>query len=293
MNILITGAAGFIGSNLIKRIHNQGLKYNGLDDLSFGCKENSDGYRVLYTGFETFSKEYLNQFDVLIHLACANLIYAQDHQVKTFEINALNTFRLFRDFKGKIIYTSTASVYGQADHFPVQEDSKIKVSNSYDQSKYLAEMYLQLRGDFTTLRLSNVYGYNQRPEHPYSGVIGKLIGNALQKKRYKIIGSGMATRDYTFIDDVLDAIILAALSPAFECPINIATGIETTPLKIAYMISEIMKTPFDVEFLNERSIDNISRRCLDIKRAHDLLGWEPNTDLQKGLELTINYQKQK
>ena len=288
MKILVTGGAGFLASNLCNYFEKSGVDYLAVDNLQFGYKDNlMNQDHFLKIGFESLSQESLNAYDVLIHCACANIIYAQDNHIDTFRVNALNTFDLFKRFKGKIIYTSTSSIYGQANLIPTNEDQPCNVSNAYDQSKLLSELYLQLRGNQTTLRLSNVYGRNQKPDHPYSGVIGKLIGNALRKEKFKIIGDGLSTRDYTYIDDVVKAIVKAIDLPSQDRPINIGTGKETNTLKLAYMISEIMKVPFNVDFIPNRSIDTIQRRCLNVCCARELLGWEPETDLEKGLKLTI------
>lgn len=289
MRILITGAAGFIGSNLCNHFDQIGIDYCGVDNLSFGYEDNLINKENLCKfGFEKMDEVDVNNFDVLVHLACANIIYAQTNQVDTFRHNALNTFHLFRSFKGKIIYTSTSSVYGQADVFPTDENSAIRLSNAYDQSKYLSELYLQLRGNFTTLRLSNVYGNNQRPDHPYSGAVGKFIHCAMQKKPFLINGDGTATRDYTHVSDVLSAIMSAIEKPALWEAVNIGTGRETTGLKLAYMISDEMGVPFNVTFTDNRSIDIIQRRCLDIRKAERLLSWHPKVKLENGLKLTIN-----
>ena len=238
-------------------------------------------------GFEDLTQEDLYSFDVLVHLACDNIIYSQDHCLESFKTNAFNTFMLFKKFKGKIIYTSTCSVYGQSDVIPTPEDAEIRVNGVYDQSKYLSEMYLQFRGNQTTLRLSNVYGRNQRPDHVFSGVIGKLIGNALKKKPFTIIGDGKATRDYTYIDDVIEAIVKAINLSPIECAVNIATGKEANAIVLASIISELTGCEYRLRRIQERSIDTINRRCLDISLAKRLLDWEPKTELYNGIARTI------
>lgn len=288
MRILLTGCCGFIGSNLYNRFTERGFDFLGIDNLEFGYKENLiDTHHFVQMPFEDINQVTLDGFDILIHLACANIIYSQENCLQSFQTNTFKTFNLFKNFKGKIIYTSTASVYGQAQNIPTNEDEPTNITGIYDQSKRLTEMYLQFRCNQTTLRLSNVYGKNQRPDYPYSGVIGKLIGNAIQKKPFQINGKGLATRDYTYIEDVIRAIERAIELPAQNRPINIGTGKETNALEIAYKIAEIMKVPFNVNLIADRSIDNIKRRCMDICCAHELLGWEPLTDIDTGIKLTI------
>jgi len=282
---IITGAAGFIGSNVLKR-----LNCYGVDDLSFGVRENVEGYESSVAGidFADIGDSFLNKHDVLIHLATSNMIFAMDEPIKTFETNALKTIRLFQRFKGKIIYTSTTSVYGNADIFPTPETAELKVRGAYDMSKLLAEMFLAQRGNYTTLRLSNVYGTNQRPTK-YGGVIGKLIHQAISGKPMEVIGTGTQTRDFTCVDDVVDAIELAVNQEAKNTEINIATATETTILSLAKMIREEIKTKSYIVNTPLRQIDYLDRRCINIQKAKELLGWTPKHTLKQGLEKTIKW----
>jgi UDP-glucose 4-epimerase len=289
VKILVTGAAGFVGSSLCNHLEGK-VEYSGVDNLQFGYKENLKNQNIITCGFETLDESFLNDFDVLVHLACANIIYAQDHPLETFKTNGINTMRLFKKFKGKIVYTSTASVYGQADKLPTSEDAEIRDYNAYDQSKYTSEFYLAERGNYTILRLSNVYGQNQRPDHPYSGVIGKFIGRARLRKPFIINGDGLATRDYTYIDDVIDALCKAVERPAINDAVNISTSKDTSTLMVAYMIAGLFKIPFDVQaitFEKERSIDRITSRCICNHKAYIKLGWRPKITLEEGLKLII------
>ena len=287
MKILITGAAGFVGSNLLKRLIECNYDVTGCDDLSFGDIRNVPNE----ANFKhiSFSDINVSNYDILIHCACANIIYAQDHPIETFKINAYESIKLFERFKGYVIYTSTASVYGQADIFPTKENAKKKVYNAYDQSKLIAEHYLQLRGNHTTLRLSNVYGPGQRPDNPYSGVIGKFIESAKENKPMKIYGDGLHTRDYTYIDDVIEAIMVVLKKP-FNDVFNVATGNETPVIMLAHSISFLMGKKSNMEFIEPRKIDCIERRCLNTAWLESL-GWTAKVDLKEGLLKTIDWNK--
>jgi UDP-glucose 4-epimerase len=290
MKIFISGILGFISSNVANRLYDEGFEIFGCDNLQFGYAKNlNPKINWIEKSFDEISEERLNEFDVLLHMACANIIYAQDHSIETFKTNALDSIKLIEKFKGKVVYTSTSSVYGNAIQIPTPESSTFKVSNAYDQSKLITERYLKLRGNYTTLRLSNVYGKNQRPENPYAGVIGKFIGNVINNEPYKIYGDGCSTRDYTYIDDVVEAIILACFQDAKNTEINIGTGKETSILKLISVIHDIIDQVKEIKYIDGRKIDGIRRRCLDIRMAKELLGWQPNCSIQEGLKETIKW----
>jgi UDP-glucose 4-epimerase len=287
MKILVVGCAGFIGSNVIKSLKETHGVW-GIDNLSFGYADAVTVNTWSKCGFETLTENYLKDFDVLIHLATANIIYAQTEPVKTFKTNAVDTLELFRKFKGKIIYTSTASVYGNSLELPTTETAPIQVSNAYDMSKYIAEQYLRERGNYTTLRLSNVYGPGQRPDHPYSGVIGKFIGAIVKGEPVEIYGDGSFTRDYTYISDVVDAISLAVDQPAKNTEINICGGVEYSINSVVQMLTSIIEGDAMIVHKEPRSIDGIKRRWLSRIKAFYQLGWQPKVSLENGILLTLD-----
>jgi UDP-glucose 4-epimerase len=285
--VLLTGAAGFIGSNVAARIMKSGdFVVHGCDNYSFGDKLNvPEGLSMYNRGFEELTPAILSEYEILIHCATSNIIYGMDNPIATFQNNAVRTMELFRQFKGKIIYTSTSSVYGQADVFPTPETAPIRTYNAYDTSKRIAEMYLQQRGNFTTLRLSNVYGHGQRASNPYCGVLGRFLRNSLEGNISLIFGVGDQTRDYTYIDDVVDAIYRALKYPAFETEINIGTGIETSVIELL----GLMPWKGTWKHVQERDIDRVKRRCLDISKARTKLQWTPLVKLKDGINKTLDW----
>lgn len=294
--IILTGACGFVGSAVSQRLFESGYELVNIDDLSFGNLKNLSGNNKLNYRFrfEKLTEQDLQPFDILIHCATSNIIYAIDKPIETFQNNATNTIKLFQKFKGRIIYTSTASVYGQADVIPTPEDAEIRTNNAYDQSKYIAELFLQQRGNYTTLRLSNVYGPNQRADNPFCGVMGRFLDNILKNQTIKINGEGSQTRDYTFVDDVVDAIMLTLEKPALNTEINIATGKETSILNLIETMLEVITPPeFEIERIPQRKIDGIMRRALNIEKAKLLLGWQPKTSLEEGIKKTVEWMREK
>ena len=289
--ILITGGAGFVGSNIANRlaVNNQ---VTVVDDLSFGNKDNLlKSVPMVKMDFNDLTEEDLKGYGILIHCATANINYAITNPIDTFKINALNTIDLFNRFKGRIIYTSTSSVYGQADKFPTNETAEERVFNSYDQSKLIAEKYLQLRGNYTTLRLSNVYGVNQRPDNKYAGVVAKFIYDMLNGDAVSIYGDGLATRDYTYISDVVTAVEMVVGRYALNKEYNISGGNEISTFMLAMNIADLMGIPLKVKYIEKRRIDRIARRFLDASLSAYDLGWNANVRLDEGLLHTIEWIK--
>lgn len=290
--IYITGAAGFVGSNLVMAMKNYSQTVVPIDNLAFGNANNLPAQAGLeVVDFNEILKHGGKPHDILVHLATTNLIYSISNPVPTFINNAQNTLDLFRRFRGRIIYTSTASVYNNAEQMPTKESAPIKTYTAYDTSKRIAEQYLMCRGNYTTLRLSNVYGPHQLPSNPYSGVIGKLINCALTGTTFKIYGDGENTRDYTFIEDVVEALQKAIQMPPANTEINLGTGEETSTRELIRMVGQLTGRKIKITQEPEREIDCIKRRCMDVTRAKKILFWEPSTHIGSGLIKTIEWQR--
>lgn len=292
MNICLWGCKGFIGSNLFLRLYaDKKINIVGYDDLSFGDDRNG-----FFTYFQKDisvleDEEYLNRFDVIILSYCSNIIYAQDHVIETFKNNALTALRLLDKFKGKVINLSTSSVYNEATIFPTPETAELHTYNAYDSSKLIVELFLKQRGNYTTLRLSNVFGTYQRSSNPYCGVVSRFFDDAMNDRSVKIIGNGSQSRDFTYVDDVVDAVEMAVNQEAKNTEINIGTGEETLIRNLAVEIFRCIDKIPKYEFVHKRSIDTIDRRCLDITKAKELLGWIPKHLLYQGLAKTYEWIK--
>lgn len=271
MKILVTGSAGFIGGNLCHKLWMAGYDVMGLDNLQFGYKDNMPKDMPFYLMSVGDVNKFANRFDIIVSCHTANIIYAMTNPMETWQTNGNDTIGMFSNFNGRIIYTSTSSIYGNAPVIPTPEDSPLNMTNTYARSKYAPELFLQDRGNYTTLRLTNTYGRFQRPDHPYSGVIGKMIGSAMKGEKVKIYGDGSQTRDFIYVDDVVDAVIKAIQLPALNTEINIGTGKETSIKQVADTVSQHFNN-FQVEYVDGRPIDNITRRCLDIKKSGATVG---------------------
>ena len=154
---------------------------------------------------------------------------------------------------GRVVYTSTSSVYGNPRYIPILEEELPKFLNFYSSSKYAGESYAHTFYEMyvvpvTILRYSNVYGPNQSPRNPYCGVIGKFLTAAMQGQPLNIHGDGEQTRDYTFVDDAIEATIQAALCPkALGEVYNVGTEVETSVNRLAHLVFEVTKSSSPIE----------------------------------------------
>lgn len=289
--VLITGGAGFIGSQLANHLSESGAKVTVLDDLFTGQPSALHPAVKLYRGTVTDLPSVnvlVKEADVVFHLACRNIIASTNDPLLDLNTNTegtLNILTAARQWKRKVIYTSSASVYGNAVVVPTSEEVAVPhLLSPYAVSKYAGEGYCrvffeQWGVESVTLRLSNVYGPGQRPDNPYCGVVSRMLASDTPT----IYGTGLQTRDFTYISDAVRALTLAASAPrAVGAVINVGTGVETTVRDLASALHR-EATPV---YAPPRDIDNIPRRCLNVERARWLLRWKPEIGLHAGLQLT-------
>lgn len=279
--ILVVGSSGFVGSNVCGLLKDK-YSIKGVDDLSFGTQKNTF-VETVYCNASELTESFLNKFDVLISSFCSNLIYAGEFPNETYKNNLITSINLFSKFKGYIINLSTSSIYGNSEDLPMKETHPERTRNAYDTSKLIMERLLAERGNYTTFRLSNVYGEYQRPESSYSGVVSKFVYSKLKGEKAVVYGNN--TRDYTYVGDVVNAVDLA-IDNRLNTEVNIGTGVETNTVDLARMVG------VDYCISNEvRNIDGINRRFLDTNKAFDLLGWAPLVDLKSGFAKTEEWIK--
>lgn len=305
-NILVTGGAGFIGSNLVRILlneHNSNITV--IDDLFTGSLNNIEHLEVEFIKGSILDKDLIKKHmknkDIIIHLAARNIIVSNKNPREDLEVNIIGTFNILETALSnnveKVVYASTASIYGNPRYLPINEDEPPKFLNFYSVSKFSGENYSKTYYEVhnlpvTVVRYSNVYGYNQSPTNPYCGVIGKFMDNALKNLPLKIHGDGEQTRDFTFVDDACNATIQAALNPKSTGEVyNIGTGIEVSVNNLAELIIKMTSSKSTVEHINRRDIDNIRRRVLNIEKIRHHLKFFPEYPLKDGLNKTIEWFK--
>jgi UDP-glucose 4-epimerase len=309
MRALVTGGAGFIGSNLVDALLDQGAEVDVVDTLVTGRRSNLEegafdrGARLHEV--DITDAPALNGLvgeiapDVIFHLA-AQIDVRKSIEDPAFDasVNVVGTINVLEAARqagvGRVVNTSTGgAIYGDAERIPSDENTTALPMAAYGQSKFCAERYLGWYGRLygqsnVTLRLGNVYGPRQDPLGE-AGVIAIFCGKLRAGERPRIYGTGEQTRDYIYVGDVVRA-QLAAGQAGVTGEINIGTGREASVLDIVQVMKELepdAAAGFEPEFADAR-LGEIERSCLDVSRAREELGFEAQTDLRTGLRATLD-----
>jgi UDP-glucose 4-epimerase len=300
--VLVTGGAGFVGSNLVERAVKEGARVTVLDDLFTGTQDNiSPGTKYEFvegsvTDAELVSK-LVKENEYIAHMAARNIIISTKNPRNDYEVNIGGTLNVLMAAKEhgieRIVYTSSASVYGNPRIIPIIEEEAPHTFSPYSVSKLAGENYCRAFYESyevpaTAVRYSNVYGPKQDPSNPYCGVVSKFMEAIDQGRAPQIHGDGQQTRDFTFVDDAVDATLVAMLSPKSEGMVfNLGTGIESRITDVVEILAELMGKEVTPEHIDRRDIDNIRRRVLSIELIRTRLRWQPLVGLKEGLRRTV------
>ncbi len=303
LKAIITGGAGFIGHHIVERMVSEGYSVLVIDDLRRACRR---GLRVLrelgvviekidVTDYERV-RSVMMRFkpDYTIHAAA--LIDVEESIEKPnlyMHVNAEGTASVAKASVEagveKIVYLSSAAVYGHPKHLPVDEEHPTNPISPYGASKLAGEYVLKTicmnnSVKHVILRLFNVYGPGQDPESPYSGVISRFIHKALRGEPLVIYGDGMQTRDFIYISDVVDAVILSMHKGSGVY--NVGSGCRVRIIDLARSIIGILNSSSRITYAPPRPGDvRDSQAC--IERICRELGFKPKVDLTSGLKMTV------
>jgi len=300
--VLVTGGAGFIGSHLTEELVREGFEVTVLDDLSTGRAENLSGCsknaKVSFILGDIRKKAVTDDAishhtNAIFHLAAkASVPYSVEHPKVTHEVNVNGTRNLLETCVhkgvGKLIYASSASVYGDPEYLPIDESHPFKPLSPYAKSKLKAEQickeFEEVYGlKITILRPFNVYGPRQRNDQ-YSGVITKFIKQLKQRKPPIIYGDGSQTRDFIHVSDVVRAFILAYKSnTAIGRIFNVATGVPTPINNLANLLQDLLKAEGIKPLHVAPREEDIEHSYAEIEQAKTFLGFEPRITLKEGL----------
>ncbi len=302
MKVLITGVAGFIGSNLAKTHLDQGDEVYGVDNLSTGQMRNIDqleGVNFINSSVSESIDSLPKKVDVVYHFASpASPEKYMSQALNTMEVNTTGTLKLLEyasSNDARLIFASTSEIYGDPLVSPQQENywgnvNPIGPRSVYDEAKRFGETFVahfqrEKLANAGIIRIFNTYGPNM---DPYDGrVVSNFIRQALQGKPLTIYGSGEQTRSFCYIDDLVRGIMAMARSSQ-PGPINLGNPEERTLLNLAELVLEITDSSSTLEFF-ELPEDDPKQRCPDITKAKSLLCWEPSVDISTGIKKTADW----
>ncbi|MCP4631709.1 MAG: NAD-dependent epimerase/dehydratase family protein [candidate division Zixibacteria bacterium] len=304
-DVIITGGAGFIGSNLADRLISEGYSIAIIDDLSTGNKDNiPEGTRlhrvdirgaVIKRVFEIEKPKYL------FHLA-AQLNVRRSVAEPEFDadVNVLGTINLLQAAKEtgveKIVFTSTGgAIYGEQQQFPADENHPTNPESPYGITKLTGEKYIQFFHKthglkYTIFRLANIYGPRQSTIGE-AGVVAAFYDRLLAEEEAIINGDGRQTRDFVYVGDVVDALISGLKYPESDI-FNIGTGTETTITELFNIIKNSCGSEHKDRYGPAKQGEQF-RSVISPQKAKEKIGWEPKTDLKTGIQKTFEYFRDK
>lgn len=307
---LVTGGAGFIGSNIVEELVKRGLQVRVIDNFLTGKRENISPFldEIEFIegdirNFETCRKALKGVDFVLHQAALPSVPRSIKDPLLTNEINIRGTLNLLwasREARvKKFIFASSSSVYGNDPRLPKQEDIEPKPLSPYAITKLVGELYCLIFSQIYALsticlRYFNVFGPRQDPFSQYAAVVPNFIEKMLKGKKPVIFGDGKQSRDFTYVSNVVEANILATRAQdVFSGIINVACGQRTTVNSLAAKINEILRKNIQPSYEKPR-LGDIRHSFADISKAKQLLKYSPRISLSRGLEITIRwYQESK
>ncbi len=305
---LVTGGAGFIGSNLVEELTKRGEKVTVIDNFSTGKKENIEEFvpriELVQGDIRNLDRvrEAVEGVDFVLHeAALASVARSIENPLATNETNVngtLNVLIAAREAGVKrVIYASSSSVYGDNPTLPKREEMVPNPLSPYAVSKLSAEYYSQvfcrIYGlETVILRYFNVFGPRQDPVSQYAAVIPKFITAMLNRKAPTIYGDGEQSRDFTFVENVVEATILACAEERIAGEVfNIGGGKRTTINHLAKLTSRLLDRNVEAIHTHPRAGD-VRHSLADISKAGRLLNYQPHTNLEEGLERTLEWYRE-
>jgi len=302
---LVTGGAGFIGSQIVRRILNEGGNVRVIDNLSTGKR---DRLKDVERSIEFITDDLADAsvcdgiargVEYVLHQAAVPSVQRSiQDPCATNRANVTGTLNLLESCRKhgirKFIYAASSSAYGDTEVLPKKEDMVPNPLSPYALQKFVGERYCKLYHDLygletVSLRYFNVFGPNQDPDSEYSAVIPKFATRLQRRQPVLVYGDGEQSRDFTYIDNVVEANLLALKAPRTAgAVINIGCGARLTLNKLIQFLEEILHVRAVVDYQSARRWD-VRHSLADIKLAQDLLGYQPKIAVREGLRRTAEF----
>jgi nucleoside-diphosphate-sugar epimerase len=305
MRILVTGGAGFIGSNLARKCVEEGHDIDVVDNLSNGhisfvphLLRTDNLYICNFDSKQILDKIRNKEYEVVVHLAAIPRVsYSVEHPLETNETNVSATLKLIDACKGNVkrfVFASSSSVYGGAENLPTEEKELKNPKSPYAFQKSIIEDYLKIYYDnfgldSVSLRFFNVFGPNQLGNSPYSTAVSAWINAILRGKSMRSDGDGSQSRDMCYVDNVVDACLRAATSDKIIAAeaLNVACGDRTTNKEILQYL--LKKFPDSKYHDAPWRPGDVMHTQADVSRTKEILGYVPLVRFWEGLEKTIQW----
>ncbi|MEN8148916.1 MAG: SDR family oxidoreductase [Planctomycetota bacterium] len=309
---MITGGAGFIGSNIAQRLVERGEKVIVFDNFVTGHRRNLEeiekakNLRIVEGDVRDLPavKKEARRADFILHLAALpSILRSMKDPAESHEVNAGGTLNVLIAAKTyacvkRVVYASSSSAYGDSPTLPKVETMQNHPLSPYAVSKIAGEdfcrmFYNTMKVDTVCLRYFNIFGPRQDPTSQYAAVVPKFVNALLRGRDPLIFGDGKQSRDFTFVENVVDANVLATQTPkAGGEVLNIACGSRVTVLGLASFIGQILDRDVNPRFDKSRAGD-VRHSLADITKAREFLGYRPRFGIEEGLKVTVEWYQRR
>jgi nucleoside-diphosphate-sugar epimerase len=307
MRYMVTGGAGFIGSHTVDELVKRGHGVVVLDDLSSGKEENLAEIRNKITFMKgsitdlEAVRKAVHEAEFVLHLAARTSVpRSVKDPLETNRINVdgtLNVLLAARDAKVKrVVFAASSSAYGETPTLPKVESMHPEPISPYGVTKYVGELYAKTFGrcyglETVCLRYFNIFGPRQEPNSPYSGVLAKFCTAFLEDSAPVVYGDGEHSRDFTFVENAVQANLLACEAPNVAGKVfNVGTGTRATLNHTLQLLRQISGRNLEAKYEPAREGD-IRDSQADITRARELLGYDPQVSFEEGLQRTFEWYR--
>jgi UDP-N-acetylglucosamine/UDP-N-acetyl-alpha-D-glucosaminouronate 4-epimerase len=307
MRYLVTGGAGFIGSNTVDELVRRGHSVVVLDDLSSGKEDNLAEIRNKITFIKgsitdiEVVRKAMHEAEYVLHLAARTSVpRSVKDPIETNKINidgTLNVLVAAKELKVKrVVFAASSSAYGETPTLPKIETMQPQPISPYGVTKYVGELYAQTFGrcyglENVALRYFNIFGPRQDPSSPYSGVLAKFCTAFLEETQPVVFGDGEQTRDFTFVENAVQANLLACEAPNVSGKVfNVGTGGRTSLNEVLRTLEKVTGKVLEAKYEPPRDGD-IRDSQADISQAKELLGYDPQVSFKEGLTRTFEWYR--